>query len=194
MIEEADKLTHNVLNLIKQTEKIKEEPLTKGNKMTKKLKIRFAKFENALAMQILEQEGSFRDSEHVGTGFPELCRNRIYLCDEDLRGNLNIFMGYFDTNAGRDEYLNKVIKWISEEQFPTRGELEIGKECEVSDGGEGWVRRIFAGKTAKQFGEPRTIALGFENSLILRRWKYVRPIDSCLQPKIDGDIYTWEEK
>lgn len=31
--EEADKLTHNVLNLIKQTGKIKEEPLTKGNKL-----------------------------------------------------------------------------------------------------------------------------------------------------------------
>ena len=41
--------------------------------MTKKLKIRFTKFEKALAMQILEQEGSFCDSEHVGTGFPELC-------------------------------------------------------------------------------------------------------------------------
>lgn len=30
--EEANKLTHNVLNLIKQTGKIKEEPLTKGRK------------------------------------------------------------------------------------------------------------------------------------------------------------------
>lgn len=54
--EEANKLTHNVLNLIKQTGKIKEEPLTKGKKM-KKLKIQFWKADKALAMQILEQEG-----------------------------------------------------------------------------------------------------------------------------------------
>lgn len=50
---------------------------------------------------------------------------------------------------------------------------------------------FFAGKTAKQLGEPRYIALGFWNDFV-SRWKYVRPIDSCFQPKIDGDVYTWE--
>ena len=33
--------------------------------MAKKLKIRFVKFEKALAMQILEQEGEFKSSTHV---------------------------------------------------------------------------------------------------------------------------------
>lgn len=41
---EADKLTHNILNLIRQTGKMKEkEPLAKGNKMSKKLKSPIAK-------------------------------------------------------------------------------------------------------------------------------------------------------
>lgn len=161
--------------------------------MTKNLKIRFVKFEIALVMQVLEMRGEFSDSEHVKIGNTRFCCNScsidfiFYMQKDNLVG-----VGYFGKNEQRDEYLNNVIKWISEEQFPTRGKLEIGKECEVSDDGEGWVRRIFAGKTAKQFGEPRTIALGFENSLILRRWKYVRPIDSFVQPKIEGDVYTWK--
>lgn len=123
--EEANKLTHNVLNLIKQTGKIKEEPLTKGNKMKKKLKIQFWRAERILAMQILEQEGSFRDSKHVYMGFPELCCDRIYLCDEEE--HLNISAIYFDTNAKRDEYLKTVIRWISEEQFGAGSrELKVG--------------------------------------------------------------------
>lgn len=95
--------------------------------MSKKLKIRFTKFENALAMQILEQEGSFRDSEHVCTGFPELCCDRIYLCDEEERGDLGVSVRHFDTNAKRDEYLKTVIRWISEEQFGAGSrELKVG--------------------------------------------------------------------
>lgn len=161
--------------------------------MTKKLVIRFVKLETALAAQQLEMTGNehFTPSEHValstsGIDFADSVIWLSRLC------NFNIGVRCFNHNAERDEYLERVVKWISEEQFATKGKLEIGKECEVSGDGEGWVRRIFAGKTAKQFGEPRTIALGFENSLILRRWKYVRPIDSFVQPKIDGDVYTWE--
>lgn len=164
--------------------------------MTKKLKIQFVKFEKAIAAQLLEVDG-FNwvkdDSTHIRlypSGYLTLWEE--YASIPSVRNNNNISSTSFNDNTERDKYLNKVIKWISEEQFATKGKLEIGKECEVSDDGEGWVRRIFAGKTAKQFGEPRTIALGFENSLILRRWKYVRPIDSFVQPKIDGDVYTWE--
>lgn len=162
--------------------------------MTKKLVIRFVKFERALAMQILEQEGLFKATEHVrALGFPAISSGCIFLrgVDSSLHNDISVSSDFPDNDA-RDECLEKVIKWISEEQFSRSGKLEIGKECEVSDYGEGWVRRIFAGKTARQFGEPRTIALGFGNSLILRRWKYVRPIDSFVQPKIDGDVYTWE--
>lgn len=190
--EEANKLTHNVLNLIKQTEKIKEEPLTKGRKMSKKLKIRFTKFERALTMQILEQEGSFRDSEHVGTGFPELCRD---LCDEDLRDNLSISMWYFDTNAGRDEYLKNVIRWISEEQFgkDNEGMLKSGELCEVRDDKDDkWERRKLITILPRRFENRYIVEIDWGNGWAC--FTYARPIGRRIEPKIDGDIYTWEEE
>ena len=52
--------------------------------MTKKLKIRFVKFERALAMQILEQVGEFKNTEHVKTAVaPNLSVNSVF-----LRGNV----------------------------------------------------------------------------------------------------------
>lgn len=163
--------------------------------MTKKLKIRFVKFEKALAMQILEQKGSFRDSEHVGTGFPELCRDRIYLCDEDLRDNLSIFMGYFDTNAERDEYLKNVIRWISEEQFGgnNEGMLKSGELWEVRDNKDDeWEERILIAILPKRFLNRYIVETDRGNSWTY--FAYGRPIGRRIEPKIDGDIYTWEEK
>ena len=162
--------------------------------MTKKLKIRFVKFECALAMQILEQEGVFIDTDHVKIDIaPKLFVNSVF-----LRGSV----GKLDwavcssciakTNAERDKYLEKVIKWISEEQFATGGKLEIGKECEASDNGDDWFVRFFAGKSAKQLGEPRYLAYWYDNLGYLIRYKYVRPLASFVRPKIDGDVYTWE--
>lgn len=161
--------------------------------MKKLLKIRFVKFERALVAQQLEIKGIHHFVENMHTQFSpfyiELRQDGICIqVNENLPA---IKHRFFPDNCERDEYLEKVIKWISEGQFPTTGKLEIGKECEVSADGENWARRIFAGKTAKQLGEPRYIALGFWNDFV-SRWKYVRPIDSCLQPKIDGDVYTWE--
>ena len=74
---EANKLTHNVLNLIKQTGEIEEkEPLTKGNKMRKKLKIQFWRAEKSLAMQILEQDGCLKKRRK---GTLELYCNQTFL-------------------------------------------------------------------------------------------------------------------
>ena len=191
---EADKLTHNILNLIRQTGKIKEEPLTKGNKMNKKLKIRFVKFEKALAMQILEQEGRFRDSEHVCTGLPELCCDRIYLCDEEERGNLDVSAKSFVANSKRDEYLKTVIRWISKEQFgESMRELKVGEMCEVRNSGTPWVTRkliaILPGQYKKRF-----IAESQFNDFEHFSCNEARPLSDCIEPKIDGDVYTWEEK
>ena len=158
--------------------------------MTKKLKIRFVKFERGLAMQILEQEGVFIDTEHVKIDIaPKLFVNSVF-----LRGSV----GKLDwavcssciakTNDERDEYLNKVIKWISEEQFAMGRKLEIGEECLFSDDNKNWISGKYAGKSAKQLGEPRFLEFDCKVSLI--RWKYVKPLSSAL--KIDGDIYAWE--
>lgn len=162
--------------------------------MTKKLKIRFVKFNYALAMQVLEMSDNFSDSEHVkcyrnttfyynASGYT----GEIYIQKDNL-----VSERYFGKNNQRDEYLEKVIKWISEEQFPATGKLEIGKECEVSDGGKDWFVRFFAGKSAKQLGEPRYLAFWDKNLGCLMRYKYVRPLGSFVRPKIDGDVYTWE--
>lgn len=109
--------------------------------MTKKLKIRFVKFEKVLVAQQLEMTGKehFTQSEHVilsGLGI-DFADDAIWLsrsCD------FNIGVRRFYHNAERDKYFNKVIKWISEEQFANgAGEPKIDGdvytwEMEVSDG------------------------------------------------------------
>lgn len=164
--------------------------------MTKKLTIRFTKFEKALAMQILEQEGSFRDSEHVCRGFPELCCDRIYFCDEEERGNLGVSVSHFDTNTERDEYLKNVIRWISEEQFGRNNEgmLKSGELCEVRDHKDfEWKKRKLITILPKRFANRYIVEDSWDNA----DWTCfmcARPLGRRIEPKIDGDIYTWEEK
>lgn len=161
--------------------------------MTKKLKIRFVKFECALAMQILEQVGIFKDTEHVQSVVsPAIGYGSIYLRGKNSENDTAIAAIRFIDNAERDKYFNNVIKWISEEQFATGGKLEIGKECEASDNGEDWVVWSFAGKSAKQLGEPHYLAYWYDNLGYFIRYKYVNPLASFVRLKIDGDVYTWE--
>ena len=161
--------------------------------MTKKLKIRFVKFERALAMQILEQVGIFKATEHVkAIVCPEIGNKCIYLRGKNLEYDTTIGFIRFSDNAERVKSFNNAIKWISEEQFATGGKLEIGKECEASDNGEDWFMRSFAGKSAKRLGEPRYLAYWYDNLGYLICYRYVRPLASFVRPKIDGDVYTWE--
>lgn len=159
--------------------------------MTKKLKIRFVKFECAIVAQQLEVKGQFELSEHIAlTKYGvDFAREAVYISPETTQEMHAIGREYFKTDGERDEYLNKVVKWISEEQFPTKGKLEIGKVCEFSDNGVEWYSGHFGGKCAKQLGDPRFLAAG---STILSRFHFVRPTGGCIQPKIDGDVYTWE--
>lgn len=164
--------------------------------MSKKLKIRFVKFERALVMQILEQEGSFRDSEHVCTGLPALSGDRIYLREERERDNWDVSERSFETNAERDEYLKNVIRWISEEQFGRNNEgmLKPGELCEVRDSKDfEWKKRKLLAVLPKRFANRYIVEDDWDNA----DWTYfahARPIGRRIEPKIDGDIYTWEEK
>lgn len=160
--------------------------------MTKKLKIRFIKLERAFAMQILEQKGVFNNTRHVLVDeAPFLLANAIFLRGSDRSLDFRVCnTQLFTSNKARDQSLDQIIRWISKEQFRLDGKLEIGKNCEVSDDGEVWLTRIFAGKCAAQLGEPRFLVL--DGGVSLTRWKYARPIASCVQPQIDGDLYTWE--
>lgn len=159
--------------------------------MKKLLKIRFVKFERALAMQVLEMTGKFSDFPvglngnipHTQIGAPCLNDDSVWLCPIQV-----VKTRLFDSNAARDEYLNKVVKWISEEQFALDRKLEIGEACLFSDDRKDWHSGEYAGKCAKQLGEPRFLALDGDNSLT--RWQYVKPLYGAL--KIDGDVYTWE--
>lgn len=161
--------------------------------MSKKLKIKFVKFEKALAMQILKQKGNFQDSDHVSTGFPELCHDVIYICDEEERGNLGIVKKYFNTNAERDEYLKNFVRWISEEQFSKdTGELKVGEMCEVRDCDyEEWEKRKLLAILPERFKDPYVV----EDPRCDNDWlcfAQARPIDGAIEPTIDGDVYTWE--
>lgn len=171
--------------------------------MKKLLKIRFVKFERAIATQVLEQEGFFKATEHIGGSTAHsFYKERIYLYSpkeypfEEYKYRVDVIG--FDNNAERDEYLEKAVKWISEEQFATGGKLEVGKMCEVSGDGKNW-----------NWGEKRLVAVlpeNFRDRYIVWSeigkdlngkdpwcsWAYARPIASCVQPKIDGDTYTWE--
>lgn len=199
--EEANKLTHNVLNLIKQTEKIKEESLTKGRKMSKKLKIQFWKPEGALVMQIIEQEG-----------LPKLKKDGIvritdapwfYSTDIGLRGFIRstdwkISVIQLDTNAERDEHLQKVVNAITDELFTDERELKIGEMCEVRDYEDNiWSRRKLLAILPEQY-DKRFIVESGDCPTEHSSWDCARPIAKRIEPTVEecGQLitYTWEEK
>lgn len=160
--------------------------------MSKKLKIRFTKFEKALAMQILEQEGSFRNSYHIQIGIPELCGEIVHLCEEDERDNLNhVSMLEFVSNKLRDLYLNNVIHWISEEQF--REELKVGEMCEVrnKNADDVWRIRKLITILPEPYYSPYIVEAHEGKGCWWQAFDQARPIKNS-NPKIDGDIYTWE--
>ena len=163
--------------------------------MSKKLKIQFWKAEKALAMQILEQEGSFCGSEHVYMGLPELCCDRIYLCDEAERGNLDVSARSFVANAERNAYLRKAVNAITDELFTSEGELKAGEMCEVSDSRYSWVKRRLLAILPEHY----VVRFITENdSESWSSWFYARPITKRTEPTVEecGNVitYTWEEK
>lgn len=199
--EEANKLTHNVLNLIKQTEKIKEEPLTKGNKM-KKLKIQFWKAEKALAMQILEQEGLPKEKRD---GFIKIIDSPAldFVLGVWLRGyhsssTLSIKTISLNSNAARDEYLQKAVNAITDELFTGEGEPKIGEMCEVRNGEVGdWGKRKLLAILPEQYDD-RFIAEWKDYPIKYKGWRYARSIAKRTEPTVEecGNVvtYTWEEE
>lgn len=164
--------------------------------MTKKLKIRFVKFERALAMQILKQNGKFKSREHIRIGYaPAFEGNYIYLRGGDSEYDNSLSCKDFFSNAERDEYLNNVIKWISKEQFALNTKLEIGKPCMVSLSddidGEDWVMGRLLAILPKHIRR-RYIIQSKNDKGLATSWEYARPVSVFSGPKIDGDIYTWE--
>lgn len=168
----------------------------------KKLKLRIVKFDRLLVVEQLEKRGKFKNTDHVQIDDDLwLVLKAINLKkDNNDKNYRSADFADFRTNAERDEYTANLIKWITEEQFDVvGGELEVGKECLVSNDEKSWETQIFAGKIYKYSSEE---AFFTEEKIFLTtnpaddnclwRWKYAKPKNSCL--KIDGEIYTWETK
>lgn len=165
----------------------------------KKLKIQFWKAEKALAMQILEQEGLPKEKNkgHVRIMIqPEFLTETLYLRGMEHKYNLCIPKAGFNTNAERDEYLQKAVNAITDELFTYGdGELKVGEMCEVSDDGKSWLNRKLLAILPKDYYS-RFIAgddYGNWNS-----WNNARPVAKRTEPTVEqcGQLitYNWEEK
>lgn len=160
----------------------------------KKLKLRIAKFDRMLVVEGLEIEGEWEATEHIGTNCGaklSIHRMGCSLCKTLYKEPNDIER--FSNNEERDEYAANLVKWITEEQFGGSGKLEIGKPCLVKNYEYiEWRKRFYAGKVAKQLGMDKRY-LAYENPELdkFSRWKYAKPLNP-VQPKIDGEIYTWE--
>ena len=163
--------------------------------MLKKLVMKFVKLDCALvAQQIIIYGSEYFDekTEHTKIG--------RYICmDENSISLLPFKCGsmntaniiYFDSDTERDKYLDKVIKWISEEQFGGNGKLEVGKMCEVSDDNKCWQSRMLIAILPERY-DYRFITNANDSETQWISWSYARAQTSCVQPTIDGDIYTWK--
>ena len=159
----------------------------------KKLKLRIVKFDRLLVVEQLERDGVFKNSERVRiSGYMCLDRDWIDLPESCIFRSAD--SRKFSDNQERDEYAANLIRWITEEQFGGAGKLEIGKPCLVRNSENvGWEERIFAGKLSQNARERDALFLTeseFSRACFMS-WKYAKPLNSA-QPKIDGEIYTWE--
>lgn len=154
----------------------------------KKLKLRIAKFDRILVVEQLELEGEWKNSEHVYVR-GDLFLFEVYI---DLQENIddksaNVIE--FDDNAKRDEYAQKLVNWITEEQFGGSRKLEVGKECLAKDFGEEWSKTHLLAILPRNKKYRYVVCSNLENE----EWtscEYAKPIDDCL--KTYGEIYTWE--
>lgn len=112
----------------------------------KKLKLRIAKFDRLLVIEQLERMGEWKNSEHVKFD------GDLFLFDTHIDLQINIDDRSancikFD-DAERDEYAEKLIEWITDEQFGGSGKLEIGKPCLVrTEKDEEWGRTFLCGQS-----------------------------------------------
>lgn len=155
----------------------------------KELKLKIEKFDKAIVFQILEMNGSFEDSEHVRfLSHPALIRKEIILYKYTDDNPIGI--KYFNDNEERDDLFDKVIKWISDEQFSLpQQELEVGEEAMFTDTAGSYGVR---GKLLYILPE------GFESRYLAASdsypywcyWKYAFPAQDVL--KIKGNVYHWK--
>lgn len=176
--------------------------MRKETKMSKKLKIQFWKAEKALAMQILEQEGLPKEKRD---GFIKIIDSPAldFVMGVWLRGyhhdaDFNLETIHLESNAERDAYLDKVVNAITEELFTGKGEIKVGKICEVRDSEiSPWVERKLLVILPKKY-DHRFITDSSVDANSVQLWVYARPLSKRSVPTVEkfGSVitYTWEEK
>lgn len=170
--------------------------------MSKKLlKIRFVLFDCALAMQILEQEGDFEDSEHVKiSSYPWLGDTEIHLRGDEPGMDKKVIVKDFKDNQERNKYFAQILTWIRNEQFAKRyiKNLAIGKNCEVRNkGSETWevgeLLAILPENYKKRYivSDPKPVLSGDEPTW--QAWEEARPIERGFTfTQETEDTYVWE--
>lgn len=167
--------------------------------MSKKLKIQFWRAKLALAMQVLEQEGLPQRKIEGRVRImiqPAFEGDIIFLHGEAYKYNSCPQSICFNSNAERDEYLQKAVNAITDELFTGEGELKIGEMCEVRDTEfDIWEKRKLIAILPEQYNR-RFIAETEGRPDEYSSWDCARPIGRT-EPKIEecGNIvtYTWEE-
>ena len=156
----------------------------------KKLTLRIAKFDRLIVVEQLERTGEWKNSTHVYVqGDLHLYKSEARIDLQEGIYDKNVSIREFADNTERDEYAQKLVKWITEEQFGGTGKLEIGKECLVKDCGEEWSKNHLLAILPKNKKYRYIVCSNLENE----KWtycEYAKPINDSL--KIDGEIYTWK--
>lgn len=96
-------------------------------------------------------------------------------------------VGYIWTASSKQDLIDDAQKLFTEK----RDTLKWGEECEVSEDKEMWTTRMLVGKHPIYEGYIVVHDLGLTDQP--EYWRYARPTVKKVEPKIEGDIYTWEE-
>ena len=168
--------------------------------MIDRLVIRFIKLEKALVAQQLGIKVSNKLDDKYEDNHVLFIKNGIDFADDAIwlskPNSPRVAVRMFDSNGQRDEYLDKVLGWISEELFfipKGSGKLEIGGMCEVSDDKHRWYHRMLVAIHPEK-SEYRYYA---ETSVPMYNcdcFLFARPANQKGDLEIDGDIYTWERR
>ena len=162
--------------------------------MLKKLKIRIVKFERAVAIQVLEQEGYFAKHEHTrSVDSIEIRGDTLYLRGSNTYEKYSIGQRSFKSNEVRDKFIQDLLKWISEEQFSNDTKIKIGETCLVSDCPDidcMWVKRKLLGILPKNYSQ-RYITDNVNDENKVSFWKEAKPLNKY-KFTVEGEIYTWE--
>lgn len=162
--------------------------------MKKSLSLQITNFNKLIVVEQLSSTNNLtRRTEHI-TVTSDPC---IVLNDDHIRlttnnEDIHVAVKHFDTNQERDEYIDKIKNWISNEQFDGTHKLEIGKPCLVSDDGENWYEHIFVGKIPEKYGSELPVFVIEKNCSDADwiRWAFVKPLNDF--PRASEKIYDWK--